>query len=75
MTYLPFLWLPQIHIFLKPTAMKDCAARVGHAFADAYQNRLGLHVYASLLDLVATTETELADLLPIDRIDIQTSSG
>jgi hypothetical protein len=29
-TYLPFLWRPEEHMFLKPTATKDFASRVGH---------------------------------------------
>ena len=36
MTYLPFLWYPEEHIFLKPTTTKDFAQRVGHRFAYDY---------------------------------------
>lgn len=70
-TYLPYLWRPDTHMFLKPEATKDFAARVGHRFADDYEARLHLPVYESLLDLVAKTERELADMRPRDRIDIQ----
>ena len=70
-TYLPFLWRPQSHMFLKPEATKDFAARVGHPFASIYQPRLDFDVYASLLDLAEKTESELIDLAPRDRIDIQ----
>jgi hypothetical protein len=70
-TYLPYLWRPDTHMFLKPEATKDFAARVGHRFADDYDARLNLPVYESLLDLVARTERELADMRPRDRIDIQ----
>lgn len=70
-TYLPFLWRPDAHTFLKPEVTKDFAARVGHRFASDYQPRLTLDVYQSLLDLAATTEAELADLQPRDRIDVQ----
>lgn len=70
-TYLPYLWRPDIHMFLKPEATKDFAIRVGHRFAADYGARLQLSIYESLLDLVTRTAQELADLQPRDRIDIQ----
>jgi hypothetical protein len=70
-TYLPFLWRPEAHMFLKPEVTKDFAARVGHRFASGYEPRLKLDVYHSLLDLASETERELADLEPRDRIDVQ----
>jgi hypothetical protein len=70
-TYLPFLWRPEAHMFLKPEVTKDFAARVGHRFASDYEPRLRLDVYQSLLDLASETEHELADLDPRDRIDVQ----
>ncbi len=70
-TYLPFLWRPEEHMYLKPTATRDFAQRVGHRFATDYSPRLDLAVYDSLLDLVARTASEIADLEPRDRIDIQ----
>jgi hypothetical protein len=70
-TYLPFLWRPDEHMFLKPTVTKDFATRVGHPFAKIYKAGLDMAVYESLLDLVARTEAELADLQPQDRIDVQ----
>jgi hypothetical protein len=70
-TYLPFLWRPDQHMFLKPEATKDFAARVGHRFAHDYEARLNLTVYEGLLDLATKTESELADLRPRDRIDVQ----
>lgn len=36
-TYLPFLWRPSEHIFLKPEATKDFAQRIGHRFAGLYR--------------------------------------
>ena len=36
-TYLPFLWRPETHMFLKPEVTKDFAARVGHRFASDYE--------------------------------------
>jgi hypothetical protein len=70
-TYLPFLWRPQQHMFLKPEVTNDFAVRVGHRFAKDYEPALRTDVYESLLDLVQKTETELADLKPRDRIDVQ----
>jgi hypothetical protein len=70
-TYLPFLWRPEAHMFLKPEVTKDFAARVGHRFASDYEPRLRLDVYQSLLDLASETEQKLADLEPRDRIDVQ----
>ncbi|MCY4426441.1 MAG: hypothetical protein OXC05_05365 [Halieaceae bacterium] len=70
-TYLPHLWLPDAHMFLKPQATNDFAARVGHPFASLYGARLDLDVYESLLDLAKKTAEELADLAPRDGIDIQ----
>lgn len=70
-TYLPYLWLPDRHMFLKPEVSKDYAARVGHPFASVYEAKLNLGVYESLLDLVDRTSEALSDLQPRDRIDIQ----
>jgi hypothetical protein len=70
-TYLPFLWRPEEHMFLKPEATKDFAERVGHRFASDYEARLNIFVYESLLDLAASTSAELSDLKPQDRIDVQ----
>jgi hypothetical protein len=70
-TYLPFLWRPEAHMFLKPEVTKDFAARVGHRFASDYEPRLDIGVYESLLELVAETSEQLAELRPRDRIDVQ----
>jgi hypothetical protein len=70
-TYLPFLWRPETHMFLKPEVTKDFAARVGHRFASDYEPRLDNRVYESLLDLTAKTAAELTVLHPRDRIDVQ----
>jgi hypothetical protein len=70
-TYLPFLWRPEEHMFLKPEVTKDFAARVGHRFATDYEARLDFAVYESLLDLVSKTVAELGELKPRDRIDVQ----
>lgn len=70
-TYLPFLWRPAEHMFLKPEATVDFAERTRHHFASAYAPALDLKVYESLLDLAATTKNSLQDLDPRDNIDIQ----
>lgn len=70
-TYLPFLWRPAEQMYLKPEATRDFAERVGHGFAYSYDAALEAKVYRSLLDLVAETEREIADLGPADRIDVQ----
>ena len=70
-TYLPFLWRPEAHIFLKPNTMTNFAACVGHRFKDVYHAGLSLDVYDSLLDLAAETEGELAGMDARDRIDVQ----
>jgi hypothetical protein len=70
-TYLPFFWRPDQHMYLKPEVTKDFASRVGHRLASGYEARLNTDVYDSLLDLAAKTASELTDLKPQDRIDVQ----
>ncbi len=70
-TYLPFLWRPETHMYLRPVATKGFATRVGHPLVTLYQARLDFGVYASLLDIVERTKNELSDLAPRDHIDIQ----
>ena len=73
-TYLPFLWQPKSHMFLKPTTTRDFAERVGHPFFLRYTAQLEFSVYESLLDLADTTAGKLLDLNPprsLDRIDVQ----
>ncbi|KUM25649.1 hypothetical protein AU467_25375 [Mesorhizobium loti] len=70
-TYLPFMWRPDRHMFLKPEATKDFAERTKQAFKEIYEPALELSVYASLLNLVKKTRVEIADLQPRDNIDIQ----
>lgn len=70
-TYLPYLWNPVEHMFLKPEVTKDFAERVGHPFFTDYETKLDADVYESLLDLTRTTEKEIVDLRPKDGIDVQ----
>ena len=71
LTYLPFLWRPDRHMFLKPEVTKGFAERVGHPFVYAYGASLEIGVYESLLDLAGRTEAEIAAFHPADRIDVQ----
>ncbi|GJE42625.1 hypothetical protein [Methylobacterium soli] len=71
LTYLPFLWRPDAHLFLKPEVTREFAERVGHPFAHAYAPELHPDIYRSLLDLAAAMRTETADLQPADMIDVQ----
>ncbi|MEX0955030.1 MAG: hypothetical protein WDZ83_07455 [Rhizobiaceae bacterium] len=70
-TYLPFLWKPEEHVFLKPTMITAFAERVGHPLAHVYNPELDPAVYESLLDLAQTTKEKMADLGPRDMIDVQ----
>ena len=70
-TYLPYLWRPEEHMFLKPEVTKEFAVRVGHPFAHEYTSELTAETYRSLLDLARETGEEVADLEPRDSIDIQ----
>lgn len=71
LTYLPFLWDYERHMFLKPTVTTDFADRVGHDFHHAYSPEPNAETYLSLLDLVDTTRNAIASLEPRDNIDIQ----
>ncbi|MER9971120.1 hypothetical protein [Mesorhizobium sp. M0060] len=70
-TYLPFLWKPEEHVFLKPTMITAFAEPVGHAFAHTYKSELDPAVYETLLDLARTTKERISDLSPRDMIDVQ----
>ena len=71
LTYLPFLWDYEHHMFLKPTVTADFADRVGHDFANRYSAEPNADTYLALLDLVKTTKIAVAELNPRDNIDIQ----
>lgn len=70
-TYLPYLWRPRAHMFLKPQATTEFAARVGHRFASDYTPGLEIGVYESLRELTRETEKEVAEFSPRDWIDVQ----
>ncbi|WP_304074538.1 hypothetical protein [Maricaulis maris] len=71
LTYLPYMWRPAEHMFLKPVVTRDFAERVGHAFAAEYTPEFSELVYLSLLDLAQKTRAEIVELEPRDNIDIQ----
>jgi hypothetical protein len=70
-TFLPFLWKPKEHVFLKPTMISTFAERVGHRFAKVYRPDLDIDVYDALIDLAVDARTTLSDMAPRDMIDIQ----
>lgn len=70
-TYLPFLWNPDQHMFLKPTVATGFAERVGHRFAHEYSSEIGPDVYRGLLDLTNETRSETSTLKPADNVDVQ----
>lgn len=74
LTYLPSLWKPDEHIFLKPMATIDFAQRVGHRFKHDYAAEAVPAVYESLLDLYRQTRAALEPRGPpegLDGIDVQ----
>lgn len=71
MTYLPYLWYPDRHMFLKPQVTKDFAQRVGHSFAQEYSADPDPRVYGSLLNLTLEATSGLSALAPRDNIDLQ----
>jgi hypothetical protein len=70
LTYLPFLWRPDLHMFLKPEFTRGYAERIGHRFQHDYETAPNPETYASLLDMTEQTRRHLADLGPDDNIDI-----
>jgi hypothetical protein len=70
LTYFPFLWRPDRHMFLKPAFMQAYAARIGHRFQHDYDSTPNPATYAALLAMTAETGTAVADLKPVDNIDL-----
>ncbi|MBS7538293.1 hypothetical protein [Ancylobacter lacus] len=71
LTYLPFLWDPERHMFLKPEVTRSLAERVGHILADVYQSPPDFATYEALLDLAGAIRRHIAELEPEDGIDVQ----
>lgn len=70
LTYLPFLWRPEVHMFLKPEFTRGYAERIGHRFQHDYGSSPNPATYEALLDMTAEAGRHLADLEPADNIDL-----
>ena len=70
-TYLPWLWRPDEHMFLKPNATCRFAERVGHPFQHADLSGEPYTSYDMLRDLALAIRRETADLGCRDNIDAQ----
>ncbi|MFO1203043.1 MAG: hypothetical protein U1E58_10465 [Tabrizicola sp.] len=70
LTYLPFLWRPDCHMFLKPTFTRLYAERIGHRFQHDYESAPNPTTYSSLLHMTSETANAIADLNPADNIDL-----
>lgn len=70
-TYLPWLWQPERHMFLKPEATKSFAKRVGHAFQIVYENGDSYETYTSCTNLAGEILAKAAKIGPRDNIDAQ----
>lgn len=68
-TVFPFLAEPEKHIFLKPTVTRRAAANYGFDFY--YNSKPSWETYGSLLNFAAAIKNDLADLKPLDLIDVQ----
>lgn len=68
-TLFPFLADPVRHMFVKPSALKDAAARLG--FELDYQTLPNALTYARALELARRLMDDLKDLEPRDLIDVQ----
>lgn len=68
-TVFGFIAQPQIHIFLKPNAMRAAARLYGGAFT--YQPRPSWESYRSFLRLARAVRRDLQDLRPRDMVDLQ----
>lgn len=70
LTFFPFFWKPEEHMFLKPEFTREYASRIGHEFNMIYESAPNGDTYKSLLDMAAETKKSISDLLPKDNIDI-----
>ena len=68
-TVFPFIAQPEKHIFLKPTVTRRAAERYG--FDLYYNSKPSWKTYAGLLEFAAVIKEDLADLNPLDMIDVQ----
>ncbi len=68
-TLLPSIAWPETYVFVKPTNVKKTAERL--EFGISYATNPNWKTYAAILKLAETCMTELADLNPVDYIDMQ----
>ena len=68
-TVFPFIAQPEKHIFLKPTVTRRAAENYGYNFV--YHSKPSWETYSSLLKFAALLKDDLADLKPLDMIDLQ----
>ena len=69
LTVFPFLAKPKTHVFLKPNVTRRAAAAYGFDFD--YRSKPAWPTYASLLAFARVVASDVADLHPRDRIDVQ----
>lgn len=70
LTFLPFFWKPESHMFLKPQFTREYASRIGHSFDIYYSPAPNGDTYTRLMDMVKETKDFLSNLNPSDNIDI-----
>ena len=68
-TVFGFVARPKIHMYVKPTVLRNAAVRYG--FDLCYRSTPSWETYSSVLDFARTVRRDLADLHPRDMIDIQ----
>jgi hypothetical protein len=68
-TIFGFLAQPDVHFFLKPNVTRRAAQQYGYDFR--YQSKPTAEIYDGLLAFAETVRQDLADLRPLDQIDIQ----
>ena len=69
LTVFPFLAVPEKHIFLKPMVSRRAAAAYG--FDLHYESKVTWETYESFLKFAALVRSDLADLKPLNLIDVQ----
>jgi hypothetical protein len=70
LTFWPFFRFPERHMFLKPTIVQACAARMGYELQ--YDSQPNADTYRSLLEFTKFLRKGIAKLEPKDNIDLQT---
>jgi hypothetical protein len=68
-TVFGFIAAPDVHMFLKPTVTKIAARKYGFDFY--YNSKPNWATYQSLMEFAAQVKKDMADLKPVDYIDLQ----